>query len=199
MKTIRGALLLQDTPHRIALGIACGVFCSPLPMFGQMVLGMILARLFRGNVVASLPWTWISNPFTTPFIWYGGYRFGMLITPGDWPLFSFKRISEIVEKFTNLSLADGFSSGYEIVVEIFIPLLVGTIVFGLIGAVMSYVIAIRSVEKLQKRRAERFAQWRQPAPNIQNEIHTADELKPTVDTADATDATSNLRRLSSDD
>ena len=162
MRTIRGALLLHDTPHRIALGTACGVFCSPLPMFGQMVLGMILARAFGGNVVASIPWTWISNPFTTPFIWYGGYRLGMVITPGDWPLISFQRLNKIVEKFGNLSIADGFASVYAVVVEIFVPLLIGTVVVGLIWGAISYFIALRWVIILQARRTARNAHWRRP-------------------------------------
>jgi uncharacterized protein (DUF2062 family) len=131
-------------------------------MFGQMVLGMILARAFGGNVVASIPWTWISNPFTTPFIWYGGYRLGMVITPGDWPLISFQRLNKIVEKFGNLSIADGFASGYAVVVEIFVPLLIGTVVVGLIWGAISYFIALRWVIILQARRAARNAHWRRP-------------------------------------
>ena len=131
-------------------------------MFGQMVLGMILARAFGGNVVASIPWTWISNPFTTPFIWYGGYRLGMVITPGDWPLISFQRLNKIVEKFGNLSIADGFASGYAVVVEIFVPLLIGTVVVGLIWGAISYFIALRWVIILQARRTARNAHWRRP-------------------------------------
>lgn len=65
VKTVRGALLLQDTPHRIAVGCACGIFVSPLPTLGQTFIGMILAKLLGGNVIASLPWSWITNPFTT--------------------------------------------------------------------------------------------------------------------------------------
>src|ERR1043165_6490547 len=76
MKTLRGALLLQDTPHRIALGCACGIFFSPLPTLGQTFIGMILAKLAGGNVIASLPWSWISNPFTTVPSFFGGHRGG---------------------------------------------------------------------------------------------------------------------------
>lgn len=162
IKAVRGAFLLQDTPHRIALGTACGVFCSPLPMFGQMVLGMILARIFGGNVIASMPWTWISNPFTTPFIWYGGYRLGLLITPGEWPLLSFTKLDELVHQFAQLSLLDGIREGYNLLVGIFVPLLVGTVLIGLVWGVLSYLIAVRAVVVMQSRRAKRFAVWRRP-------------------------------------
>jgi uncharacterized protein (DUF2062 family) len=184
MKTIRAALLLQDTPHRIALGVACGVFCSPLPILGQMVLGMILARVFGGNVVASLPWTWISNPFTTPLIWYGSYRLGRLITPGDWPIVSFQRINDIVSKFSDLSFTDGFATGYAVIVEIFVPLLIGTIIVGVISAVLSYLIVFRWVVLLQARRTARFAIWRKAPTVVNNESPGADDHRSKDDASD---------------
>lgn len=166
-KTLRGALLLQDTPHRIAMGCACGIFVSPLPTLGQTFIGMILAKLLGGNVIASLPWSWITNPFTTLPIFYGCYRVGMLITPGEWKLVSFERVGEIVDKFNHLSMADGFATGYAVVVDIFVPMLVGSILVGTIGAVMGYFIIIRAVVAAQKRRRLRLSQWRTsslPAP-----------------------------------
>ena len=99
IRALRGAVLLEDTPHRIALGCGCGIFASPLPLFGQAFVGALAAKLLGGNVIASLPWTFLSNPFTTLPIWYGCYRLGMIITPGAWPLVSFERIKDIVHKF----------------------------------------------------------------------------------------------------
>ena len=160
IKTLRGALLLQDTPHRIALGCACGIFVSPLPTFGQTFIGMILAKLLRANVIASLPWSWITNPFTTLPIFYGCYRIGMLITPGDWELVSFERMGEIVEKFNHLSVADSFSTGYAVVVDIFVPMLVGSLLVGGIGALIGYFIIIRTVVVAQERRRQRLSHWR---------------------------------------
>ena len=160
VKTVRGALLLQDTPHRIALGCACGIFVSPLPTLGQTFIGMILAKLLRANVIASLPWSWITNPFTTLPIFYGCYRIGMLITPGDWELVSFERMGEIVEKFNHLSVADSFSTGYAVVVDIFVPMLVGSLLVGGIGALIGYFIIIRTVVVAQERRRQRLSHWR---------------------------------------
>jgi uncharacterized protein len=160
MKTLRGALLLQDTPHRIALGCACGIFVSPLPTLGQTFIGMILAKLLRGNVIASLPWSWITNPFTTLPIFYGCYRVGMWVTPGEWKLVSFERVGEIIDKFNHLSMADGFATGYAVVVDIFVPMLVGSILVGAIGAVIGYFIIIRAVVAAQERRRLRQSQWR---------------------------------------
>lgn len=159
LQTLRGALLLQDTPHRIALGCACGIFASPLPMLGQTFVGMILSKLLGGNVVASLPWSWITNPVTTLPVFYGCYRIGMVITPGEWKLVSFERMGEIVEKFNHLSMADGFATGYAVVVDIFVPMLVGSLLVGSIGAVMGYLLIVRAVVVMQERRRQRLSHW----------------------------------------
>lgn len=60
---------LPDTPHRIALGFAFGVFVSFTPLFGfHIFLGVAMAWAFRANIVASLIGTIAGNPLTTPFI-----------------------------------------------------------------------------------------------------------------------------------
>ena len=171
IKTLRGALLLQDTPHRIAMGCACGIFVSPLPTLGQTFIGIILAKLLRGNVIASLPWSWISNPFTTLPIFYGCYRVGMWITPGEWKLVSFERMGEIIDKFNHLSMADGFATGYAVVVDIFVPMLVGSILVGAIGGVVGYVLIVRAVVAAQARRRERLSHWKKTAaqPAVSND------------------------------
>lgn len=60
---------LPDTPHRIALGVACGVYVSFTPFFGlHFVLAAAVAKLVRGNILASLIGTAFGNPVTFPFI-----------------------------------------------------------------------------------------------------------------------------------
>lgn len=164
IRALRGAVLLEDTPHRIALGCACGIFAAPLPLFGQAFVGALVAKLSGGNVIASLPWTFLSNPFTTLPIWYGCYRLGMLITPGAWPQVSFERVREIVDGFLHLSWADGFVTGYNLVVEILVPLVVGALVVGALAGFGSYFLIRRLVVALQERRRRRRAQWQVPPP-----------------------------------
>jgi uncharacterized protein len=168
VRTLRGALLLQDTPHRIAIGCACGIFVAPLPTLGQTFLGMILARVCGGNVIASLPWSWLSNPFTTLPIFYGCYRVGMLVTPGEWKLVSFDRVGAIVEKFNHLSLADGFATGYAVVVDIFVPMLVGSLLVGAIASALGYVLILRAVVVAQERRRKRLLQWQSSSGQVVN-------------------------------
>ncbi|MEM9735433.1 MAG: DUF2062 domain-containing protein, partial [Pseudomonadota bacterium] len=60
---------LPDSPHRIALGFACGAMASFSPFFGfHFFYAAGLAWLVRGNMVASLFGTIVGNPFTFPLI-----------------------------------------------------------------------------------------------------------------------------------
>lgn len=72
--------LWHPTRQRFAAGMAVGAFFAvmpPLPF--QMICAAIIAYITRVNVPAAMAGTWLSNPFTTPFIVYLQYRFGCLI------------------------------------------------------------------------------------------------------------------------
>ena len=60
---------IPDTPHKISMGVSCGIFASFTPFFGlHFVIAGLLSFLCRGNVVASLIGTFLGNPITFPFI-----------------------------------------------------------------------------------------------------------------------------------
>jgi uncharacterized protein (DUF2062 family) len=58
---------LPDTPERVALAFALGVFLGFSPFLGlQTVLGLSLAFYFRLSRVAVLLGTWVNLPFVVP-------------------------------------------------------------------------------------------------------------------------------------
>jgi uncharacterized protein len=60
---------LPDSPEKIARGVFAGTVVSVLPIPGfQFIAGWLLAWVMRGNILASLLATFLSNPVTTPFI-----------------------------------------------------------------------------------------------------------------------------------
>ena len=60
---------LPDPAHKIARGIAAGVFVSFTPLFGLHFLTAVgLAWALRGNVLAALLGTFFGNPLTFPVI-----------------------------------------------------------------------------------------------------------------------------------
>lgn len=72
---------LPDSPHRIALGFACGVQASFTPFFGfHFVIAAALAWVTRSNVLASAVGTFTGNPLTFPFIASASFYMGAWIT-----------------------------------------------------------------------------------------------------------------------
>ncbi len=60
---------LPDPPHRIARGVFVGTFVNFPPIFGiQIPAAALLAWALRGNVLAAVLGTLLSNPITTPLI-----------------------------------------------------------------------------------------------------------------------------------
>jgi len=71
---------LPDTPHRIALGLACGVLACFTPLFGfHFLVGALLAFLVRANILAAILGTFFGNPITFPFIAAISVRTGSVI------------------------------------------------------------------------------------------------------------------------
>ena len=78
---MRRLLLLEDTPERIALAFAIGVFFAFSPLLGlHTFLGLIVAFIFGLNRPAVLIGVFINNPWTlVPIYTIATYLGGMLI------------------------------------------------------------------------------------------------------------------------
>ena len=70
----------QDgSPFFNAKGLAIGVFSGCFPFFGfQTLIGVFLAKLFKGNIFLAAIGTWISNPFTYIPLYYFNYKVGSI-------------------------------------------------------------------------------------------------------------------------
>lgn len=62
--------------RKVAAGFALGAFFSMIPMPFQMVPTTILGYFARVNIPAAIVAVWISNPITSPPIFYLQYRLG---------------------------------------------------------------------------------------------------------------------------
>ena len=71
---------LRGKPRAIALGLAIGTFAGSFPFVGfQTLLGVLLATLLRGNKIAAVAGTWISNPLTYVPIYFFNFKVGQLL------------------------------------------------------------------------------------------------------------------------
>lgn len=148
-------LHVEDTPHRIALGAAAGIFIAWTPTWGlQMVLAIALAALIRGNKAAAVPMVWITNPVSNPAIYGFSYFVGHFLMTGSW-----KIDPEIKRQFTilmnemmKLDIWDRtfWSRLGEMTLKIGLEIWVGSCVVGLILAFITYPIVRQAVIRYRR-------------------------------------------------
>lgn len=153
---------LPDPPHKIARGIAAGVFVCFTPFFGfHFFLAAGLAYVMQGNILAALLATFFGNPFTFPIIAAVALELGqwMLDAPNVGPLgqvfAQFGRAS--AELWQNIvGMFFGEPAHWDRLGRFFWrimwPYTVGGIIPGVICAVVTYYLALPTVSAYQRRR-----------------------------------------------
>lgn len=137
---------LRGAPDEIAKGLALGIFIGLTPTFGlQMIIAVFLAILLKENKIAAAIGVWVTNPLTAPFIYAAEYETGRRLLT-----------MELVRLPSELS----FSALKSISWEVLLPLSVGSLLWGAVGAVISYVAAIRLVPVIKTWRIPRWPRRR---------------------------------------
>jgi uncharacterized protein len=139
---IRSIFQLNDTPHRLALAFAVGVFIAFSPTIGLHLLSCLLvAWIFRLSKLVLITATFINNPWTiVPMygfcIWFGSKLLGLEIVM---PQIAWNELT--------------LSSAYAVIQPYFWSFITGTLVAGGIAAVIAYgliswlVVRYRAAEK----------------------------------------------------
>jgi uncharacterized protein (DUF2062 family) len=153
---IHRLIKFNESPYRIAMGCACGIFCSALPIFGQTFISMIAARLLRASIIASIPWTWISNPLTTLPMWYGGYRLGIWLMPGKHKPLSYDEIQALMQNFDQMHWTQSLSLLSAELWDALQPLWLGSVIMGLAMAAPSFILLYYLTRGILLRRARRL-------------------------------------------
>ena len=158
---------LPDPPHRIARGIAAGVFASFTPLFGfHFITAGLISFVMQGNILAALLATFFGNPFTFPLIATVSLEMGnwILGRSGGMPLpeivNAFSRASgELWYNFTAMFTEDvAHWDRLEVFFDrVFLPYLVGGIIPGLLAGILAYWLALPAVSAYQKRRKKKAA------------------------------------------
>ncbi|MDJ0628071.1 MAG: DUF2062 domain-containing protein [Rhodobacter sp.] len=157
---------LPDPPHKIARGVAAGVFVCFTPFFGfHFVLSAILAFIMQGNILASLLATFFGNPLTFPLIAALSLELGswMLGVPGGVPLpevfGAFSQASvELWRNFTAIFTPEvaHWDSLRVFFWRVFWPYTVGGLVPGTFAGVAAYMLALPAVRAYQNRRVKKL-------------------------------------------
>ncbi len=143
-------LHVDDTPHRIALGLAIGIFITWTPTIGlQMVLTVLLAALMRANKLVGVPFVWISNPITALPLYGFNFLVGRWVLPGSYPWKLFQDSVANAVRF-NGGWIDRIIAWWQATWFVFAPLWVGSILMGLILATVSYFVTRCAVVTYRK-------------------------------------------------
>jgi uncharacterized protein len=71
---------LQDSPRKLAWGMALGVFVGVTPTFPLHTLIVLgLAPLFRVSLLTAFMGIWVMNPLTIAPLYYAAYKVGNLL------------------------------------------------------------------------------------------------------------------------
>lgn len=142
----------DDPPHRIALGVAIGIFFTFTPFIGvQMALVVGTAWLLRANKVVGLPLVWISNPATFVPIFYPCYLIGRTVL--GWPSVGSEWWGQLGKPPTGFTDATQFY--WNRTLEIFSPLMLGCLIVGLPLSVFGYLLTRIVVERYRLRMAQK--------------------------------------------
>ena len=155
---------IPDTPHKISLGMSCGIFASFTPLFGlHFLIAGLLSYLLRANVLASLIGTFIGNPITFPIITVFNLKLGEWILGGnEYSSGDGGKIFEGFLDFIFLIYKSLFTEGSigensvprmnEFLYGVFIPYSLGGLILGISIAIISYFLLRPLVSTYQKKR-----------------------------------------------
>lgn len=134
---------LDASPQKIAGGFAIGMFTSVFPILPfDTPVAMALAWIFRLNVAAAATATSITM-FTVPvipFVWWAAYHVGKLVVP-----------TRHAVTFRHAQMSEVLQMGW----DVYSATLVGSLVFAIPVAWVSYVLIKRLVTRWQASASEK--------------------------------------------
>lgn len=139
-------LRISDTPENIAKGLAIGLGVSFTPLLGtHFIQAGLLALLMRGNAIAAMIGTFIGNPWTFPFFWWGGFSFGSF-------LFSFFGIKGAENLPETMSLTTMWELLWTEPWSLFLPWMLGGYILAFLVIPPSYYIYLNFLKAARKAR-----------------------------------------------
>ena len=151
----------DDTPHRIALGVAVATFVAFTPTIGvQMVLAVAIAAALRANKAVCIPFVWITNPLTAVPIYSSCWLLGAWLVNGKGGADTAAVVDRLaavasVPIWSHLLEWSFWSSVFALLVDLGTELWLGCCIVGLAGGGILYVFTRWGVTAYRRRRAER--------------------------------------------
>lgn len=145
---------MSDDPHKLALGMALGIFTGMMPIMPfHMALAVILALVIKASKVTAALGTWINNPLDVYFLYTLNYRVGALILGHTEKSWVFSSVMESVQRGEEIKVIVGNITGAAGI--IITSLLVGGFVMGVVFSLPSYFIFLKLFRFIKNWREQR--------------------------------------------
>ena len=151
---------IRGRPREIALGFALGIFIGMSPTMGiQMPIAVFFAAMLKWSKISAAFGVWITNPFTSPFI------YGLTYVVGA-KLLRMKTAMTLPEEIT-WSIVGEMLKNAPVILG---ALTAGGIVVGLPLAVLSYYLSYAAVNKYQQRVKDKLATQKARLANTKERV-----------------------------
>lgn len=156
----RWLVRLRRSPKAIAGGFALGTFVAFTPTVGiQMVIVIFLATLLDCNRPASILAIWISNPATMAPLYTFNYMVGTFFCAGPPVKEVYRSFTSVAAQLLNIGSLDIMEQWRlirQLSGDIIVPLIIGSVIVGLVAAFFAYVLSLAICRWLVMKRANRM-------------------------------------------
>jgi len=180
---IRRIRRMPGSTLSIAVGAAWGMAVSFSPFIGlHLLVGMMLAYLTRGNLLACLFGTFVGNPWTFPLFFYLDYRLGafILIETGH----EVKYLGGTMSEFVTVFLADPAA----LIGALFAPIVVGSLILGTLAWFAGFGATYWAVAGWRAHRAKRLEAARHRRSSLKPRNDNDAEINPAENPPEASPA-----------
>ena len=145
----------KDPPHKIALGLALGIFVGFLPIMGiQMVVVSLIAIPMRANLKGALVGVWMSNPLTFIPLYYGNYLLGRMFVSTQ--AVGWKEFAGTITQASDwrwITIRSSLRNLVDMGADILLPLWVGSAILAVLFSIPVYIFTYRLIVAYRARRA----------------------------------------------
>jgi len=139
-------LQIEDSPGKVALGVAIGVFIAWSPTWGfHMIIALALSVMLGANKVAAVSCVWVHNPITMGPMLYGAWEVGKAVS-ARWlgVTMSARQVEEILKSasaggiLANFHKLSFWRMFFKEMFGIGVELWVGCTILGAVSAALAY-------------------------------------------------------------
>ncbi len=147
----------NDTPHQFGLGGAIAIFFGFLPIIGiQTIVSLAVAMLLRANKAITIPFVWITNPFTAVPIYGACFAVGSIVLPSESADFGEKIGLLAPETVASIFSVEYWKSLWRTSMELGTQLWIGCFIVATVNCMITYFVVRWAVASYRRRHSERI-------------------------------------------